>query len=190
MPTEYYHTKESVQEYIKLAQGVDGRQLIEKLKKYLPKKASVLELGSGPGTDWQILSTNFATVGSDNSEVFLDHLHNSYPGGTFMHLDAATLKTEKTFDGIYANKVLHHLTNKELIKSIARQRDILHKQGILCHSFWKGEGSETFNGMFVNYHTKDELRNFFEPQFEILQLSTYAEFEEGDSLVLIAKRKD
>ena len=51
MTDYYYFTKQTVNEYIKMAKGFDGRDLIEKLKGFLPEHSSVLELGSGPGVD-------------------------------------------------------------------------------------------------------------------------------------------
>ena len=57
------------------------------------------------------------------------------------------------------------------------------------HSFWKGNGSETFKGLFVNYHEKLSLKTLFEPNFEILHLGLYNEFDKDDSILLIAKKK-
>ena len=54
MEGEYYKTEESVEEYIKLAKDINGRQLIEKLVEVLPPGSALLELGSGPGTDWKL----------------------------------------------------------------------------------------------------------------------------------------
>ena len=48
MNEKYYHTKESVQEYIRLAQGVNGEGLIKRLNEFLPSQSVMLELGSGP----------------------------------------------------------------------------------------------------------------------------------------------
>lgn len=70
MIDNYYNTKETVEEYIQLAKDVSGIELIDKFKNYLQKKSSLLELGSGPGTDWEILKKTFNTVGSDNSTKF------------------------------------------------------------------------------------------------------------------------
>ncbi len=189
MSQAYYKTKESVTEYIQLAKDVNGSNLIESLAKVLPHAAQVLELGSGPGTDWKLLSKHFSVTGSDNSPEFLDHLNKENPSGTFMELDASTLNVHSTFDGIYSNKVLHHLKDQELMDSIQRQYDILNPQGIICHSFWKGEGSEIFKGLFVNYHSESDLTNLFSPNFKILTLSLYAEFEDADSILLIAQKK-
>ena len=85
--------------------------------------------------------------------------------------------------------MLHHLTNEELRESIKRQDALLDSGGIICHSFWKGQGDEIFKGLFVNYHTPEEIKAFFEENFEILSISDYAEFEKGDSILLIARKK-
>lgn len=189
MEEGYYKTKESVEEYVKLAKDVNGLELIDKLKQVLPLHSHVLEIGSGPGTDWKILSESYTVIGSDNSPEFLNHLNEKYPDGGFLELDAITLDTDKTFDGIYSNKVLHHLKDTELEHSIKRQSELLNANGILCHSFWKGEGFEIFKGLYVNYHTEKELEDFFKNNFEILSITSYQEFEEGDSLLLIGRKK-
>ncbi|MGB0525459.1 MAG: class I SAM-dependent methyltransferase, partial [Flammeovirgaceae bacterium] len=160
--TDYYKTKESVEEYIQLAKDVNGSELIEKLKHFLPLNASLLELGTGPGTDWNILINDYSVVGSDNSLAFLNHLMAANPAGRFIELDAVTLNTDEKFDGIYSNKVLHHLQDSELNDSVLRQAELLNPNGIICHSFWKGEGTEIFKGLFVNYHTKQSLQDVFE----------------------------
>lgn len=189
MSVIYYKTKESVQEYIQLAKDVNGAELIEQLKHHLPLNSNLLEIGSGPGSDWEILSNSFNVTGSDNSDEFLKRLNDKFPEGEFKNLDAITLHTDLTFAGIYSNKVLHHLKDDELKASIKRQNDILEDEGVICHSFWKGEGSEVFKGMFVNYHNEEGLRDLFSANFKIISLSEYKEFDEGDSLLLIAKKK-
>lgn len=186
---DYYKTEASVKEYIKMAAEVDSKELIEKLKPFLNKNASVLEIGSGPGTDWKILKASYKTIGSDFSDEFLSHLKKEYPSEEFLKLDAITLETEIKFEGIYSNKVLQHLTDEEMIKSVKRQYDILEPEGIVAHSFWKGEGSEVFKGMFVNYHLEENLRTIFETYFDILLIEDYPEFEANDSIFLIAKKK-
>ncbi len=189
MEGAYYKTKASVEEYIRMAQDVSGKQLIDKLNHFLSPNSNVLEIGSGPGTDWKILNESYTVTGSDNSTEFLTHLKHDNPNGDFIPLDATSLLTNTRFDGIYSNKVLHHLTNKELASSIRRQYEILNPHGIICHSFWKGSGSEVFKGLFVNYHSKIDLKMIFTPYFEILSLENYLEFEADDSILLIGKKK-
>lgn len=189
MEGAYYKTKESVEEYIRLAKDVSGKQLIEELKRVLPPNSVLLEIGSGPGTDWKILNELYNVIGSDNSTEFLNYLMNENSSGEFLELDAITLETDKYFNGIYSNKVMHHLSDSEFVDSIKRQYDVLKSDGIICHSFWKGDGSENFKGLFVNYHTEVGLKRFFSHYFEILSIKNYKEFEDDDSLLLIAKKK-
>ncbi len=189
MNGKYYKTKESVEEYIELAKDVNGSQLIAKLRQFLSDNSDLLEIGSGPGSDWNILNKYYNVTGSDNSKEFLEHLISNNPKGVFCELDAINIETEKKFDGIYSNKVLHHLKDNELINSINRQFEILKPGGIICHSFWKGNGSEIFKGLFVNYHDKKNLRDLFSQYFEILLITSYIEFEEDDSILLIGKKK-
>ena len=186
---KYYHSRESVEEYIKMASGHDGRKIISKLKEHLPAQSQVLEIGSGPGTDWKLLDKHYQVVGSDRSKEFLRHLKASIPEGEFLELDAATLHTTRRFHGIYSNKVLHHLEDEALQSSILRQYEILHPGGIVCHTFWHGQESEIFNELFVNYHTESDIRSLFEDYFDHLSIQFYKEFETGDSLIYFGKKK-
>ena len=187
---DYYKTKESVEEYIRLADGYNGQNLIDKLLRFLPEGSDLLELGSGPGTDWRILKKHYQVTGSDNSAEFLSHLIKTNPSADFLQLDAVTLETEMKFEGVYSNKVLHHLKDEELEASIQRQHQILQPEGIVCHSFWLGEGTEVFKGLFVNYQNEDSLGVAFGGKFDILTFDTYEEFEPEDSLLVIARRKN
>lgn len=190
MSTSYYHTKESVEEYIKLSVGYDGSFLINKLKSYLADGARILELGSAEGKDIILLKTlGYQVTGSDCSEVFLDLLRRKHPDLKLLHLDAATIETNDCFDSIYSNKVLHHLTDDELERSICRQFSLLNDNGIICHSFWNGVGEETFKGMHVNYHTVTELSQLLSYRFDLLHIETYAEMDKDDSLFIIARKK-
>lgn len=188
MEGKYYKDKKTVDEYIKMAEGINGKQLIDSLKTYLKPGAKLLEIGSGPGSDFSILKKDFQVTGSDYSLEFLKHLKNAFKNDVFLHLDAGSLETNQKFEGIYSNKVLQHLTNKELAISIVKQTEILQDEGIICHSFWKGEEEEIFNGLFVNYQSARSLRELFEKYFKVLVLKEYKEFEDGDSILLIGKK--
>lgn len=189
MSKGFYHDKETVSQYIEMAKDVNSEELIEKFKNYLPKDSTVLELGSGPGTDWNILRRYFNVTGSDYSEEFISRLRSIYPEGNFVLLDATNPETEIVYDGIYSNKVLIHLNDSELNNSILRQSQILKKGGYICHSFWKGEGTENYNGLFVNNQTAESLEKLFSIYFNIIVLEEYKEFEDNDSLLLIGEVK-
>lgn len=190
MSNQYYSDKDSVQEYIQMAKDVNGADLIEVMKPFLKGNSSLLELGSGPGSDYEILKKEYNVTGSDFSSEFINHLTQRFPEDTFLELDAITLNTELHFDAIYSNKVLQHLQDDELSASVIRQAAILNYNGIISHSFWKGEGQEKFKGMLVNYQTEESLKEIFSKCFDFLHIGTYKEFEDGDSLLLIARKKN
>ncbi len=53
---------------------------------------------------------------------------------------------------------------------------ILQPNGIICHSFWRGEGSEIFKGLFDNYHDEENPVNFYKEFFEVVLAQRYQEF--------------
>ena len=189
MKEGYYHTTESVKEYIELAKDVNGAEHISELKKHLAESSTLLELGTGPGTDFEILSKNYHVTGSDYSIEFIKHLEKKFPDAKFKEVNAAQIPSDTTFNGIYSNKVLHHLTDTELESSVKTQHAALTENGLICHTFWKGDGDEIFKGMYVNYHSKADINLAFGNHFEIIELVEYAEFEDGDSIRLIARKK-
>lgn len=186
---KFYHTQQSVEQYVKMAEGYDGKELIEKLKEFLPAGSSLLELGIGPGTDLELLKNEYRVTGSDFSEVFLNRYRKKYPNADLLILDAVTLETDRKFDSIFSNKVLHHLTDEELETSVLNQLRMLSDRGIVCHSFWRGEKTEMMKGILFNYHSLEKIRELFSKNFKIFLLEVYTELEKDDSILLVAMKK-
>lgn len=183
----YFDDRKNAEEYIRMADGYDGWELIEILNNYLPPGSSLLELGMGPGKDFDILSQSYQVTGSDYAQTFLDIYREKDEIADLVLLDASTLETDRKFNALYSNKVLHHLSEDELMFSFARQKDILDPPGILMHSFWYGEGEEFFHGLRFRYYTEDLLLQMVEPYFSILEMGRYKEMEVNDSLYLVMK---
>jgi hypothetical protein len=185
---QYFHEEKNVLEYIKMVEGYDGSELIEILKNFLPQRSTVLELGMGPGVDLDILSSDYIVTGSDYSNVFLELYKKKNKNADLLLLDAITLKTSRKFDCIYSNKVLIHLTKQELINSLERQWDVLNPNGLVFHSFWKGNKTEEMKGLHFEYYTVNQLSDFFKNRYEILEIKKYNEFKKDDSIYVIARK--
>ena len=183
----FYDDEKTANQYIDMAQGYDGRELIDILVRHVPQSASILELGMGPGIDLEILKKHFQATGSDNSLFFLNRYRSSDPDADLIHLDAVELDTERTFDCIYSNKVLHHLTDKELANSLHRQKALLSDTGFIMHSFWRGTGDEEHCGLKFVYQTEDSLHLLIGEMFDIVDIAVYTEMEEDDSLYVLGK---
>ena len=117
----YYDDPKNAQQYIEMAEGYDGRELIEALSRHLPAGATVLELGMGPGKDLDILNETFLATGSDSAQPFLDRYRDLHPQADLLLLDAVTLDTDRSFDALYSNKVLYHLSRDQLRASLRNQ---------------------------------------------------------------------
>ena len=185
----YYYTPESVMEYIDMSKDFDGREIIKKLNNLLAEGSFVLELGMGPGKDLDILQRNYTATGSDLSQIFLDLYKQKNTGADLLLLDAVRLDTDRIFDALYSNKVLQHLSDNELEHSVRRQVEILADKVIICHTFWEGEGEEFVEDMRFNYQREADLRRFFTPAFDILEISIYKEMRDNDSILIIAQKK-
>lgn len=184
---DFFDDEKNVRDYIEMARGYDGRDLIKRLRQHLPPGSTVLELGMGPGIDLEMLELGFNVTGSDSSQVFLNMFREKNPGADILRLDATTLETDRKFDAIYSNKVLHHLRREDLMRSLERQSEVVRDGGILCHSFWRGAGEEEYDGLRFVYYTENELLKIVSPGWEILELDVYREMETADSILLIAK---
>ena len=123
----------------------------------------------------------------DLSDEFLQRCKQRYPDIKFLKLDAVTINTNKQFDCIFSNKVLHHFTLDELKKSFVRQKYVIKPNGIFAHSFWIGDKEFTMEGMLFIYHKRKELLNLISKYFTILDTYDYEEFEEGDSIFIVAQ---
>lgn len=185
----YFHQEKKVEEYIKMAECYDGRELITELTKYLPPNSSILEIGMGSGIDLTLLEEYYQTTGSDYSSIFLERYRKTHPGAKLLLLDAGTLETDQKYQGLYSNKVLIHLTREELKQSIKRQAEILLPGGIICHSFWFGEKEENYDGLIFIYYTSEQLQELFMETFDIIKIEKYQEMELDDSIYLIARKK-
>jgi cyclopropane fatty-acyl-phospholipid synthase-like methyltransferase len=183
----YFDERKNVDAYIQMAEGYDGRELITILKKRLPAGSTVLELGMGPGVDLDLLVESYNVTGSDLSVVFLDLYRQKHPAADLLKLDAVTIETERTFDCIYSNKVLHHLAKPELRRSFARQKELLTAGGLLMHSFWYGDKEEEHHGLRFVYYTEETLLKEFAPGLEVVEMKRYKEMEDSDSFYALLR---
>jgi SAM-dependent methyltransferase len=184
----YYFTKDSINEYISMSEGYDGRDIINKLIQILASGSTILELGMGPGRDMDLLKNNYKVTGSDISPYFLEYYRERNPEADLLLMDAVNIATDRTFNAVFSNKVLQHLSNKELEQTVARQAEILTDRGIVYHTFWEGEGEELIEDLRFNYQVESYLRNIFSDRFEIIEISIYKELRDNDSIMILGRK--
>lgn len=183
----FYDDSESIDKYIEMCEGYDGSNIYEMIQKHLAKGKTVLELGSGPGFDIPFLNEHYQVTGSDLSDEFLNRCKIKFSDISFKKIDVKSINVTQKYDCIYSNKVLHHLTEDELAVSLSEQANALSLDGIIAHTFWIGEESQEMDGMLFTYYRKEHLLKIISEHFKILSTMSYQEFEESDSLLVIAQ---
>lgn len=91
-----------------MVKGYDGVELIKILQNYLSKDSTVLELGMDLRKELDILKESYKVTGSDRSQLFLNKYKENHQDADVLLLDAVNIPTNRKFDCIYSNKVLHH----------------------------------------------------------------------------------
>jgi cyclopropane fatty-acyl-phospholipid synthase-like methyltransferase len=184
----FYHDKKTVNEYIKMAADSDASLLIESLRNHLEKDKKVLELGMGPGKDLDQLSKYFQVTGSDFSPVFLDIYRKKHPQADLLQLDIRDLNTTRKFDGLYSNKVLVHFPPEDLPFIFNRSSRLLNKGGVVLHSFLRGDGEESVEGVNSYYYQPGLVEAIMiEEKYKILEQCIYAEESQRDSFFIVAE---
>jgi len=185
----YYDHRRNVEKYIAMMSGFDYSALIEAVFDHLQSGKTLLELGMGAGIDFSLLKKAYTATGSDNSKAFLDAYRKKDPSAPLLRLDAATIDTPQTFDYIYSNKVLIHLSNDALKTSFKNQAARLNDNGMVFHTFFWGHDEEHHHGLFFNQHTPETVieaaKNWFTPVCSV----RYTEIEPDDSFYIVLKKK-
>jgi len=183
-----YETKDGVEDYIRMCDGYDNSKFQNELLNHLKEGSSLLEVGMGPGNDFEWLSNTYRVTGSDYSKEFIEKAKARFPEGEFIILDAVSLKSDKKYDGIYSCKVYQHFELDLIEKSLKNQFELLNENGVIAHSFWIGDTVFEGGDMKAIYHNKDRLLSLIRDRFTILEEIEYEEFEPNDSVFILAKK--
>ena len=176
-------------EYRNTSTGENGSELIKILRNYVPDNSSVLLIGMGSGRDFKLLSDYFNVTGSDFSKLLLNVYQKTHPDADLIALDPIELNTDRKFNCIYSNKVLHQMSESDFTLSLQNQLHILSTGGYALHSFWCGKKEEDHHGLKWVYYNEETISELIPEEFEIVDLKTYKYKIDHDSLYLILKKK-
>ncbi|CAD7703884.1 unnamed protein product [Ostreobium quekettii] len=150
----------------------------------------------GPGKDLDLLlGRGYRATGSDRSETFLEMYRAARGEGADVELlDAVTIETDRRFDAVYTNKVLHHLTEEQLDASLARQWEVTNPGGFGVHTFWHSEKEPEvmFGSLLFTYYTKETIvKKITETgKWAVVEATVYKEMEDDDSVCVVLRRVD
>ncbi len=173
-----------------MCKGLDSSNFKDLILNHLSPEKTMLELGMGPGNDLNWLKKFYKITGSDYSNEFLKRAKEKFKAMELIKIDAITIKTKNSYDSIYSNKVFQHFSLEEFNRSLQRQYELLTTNGVVIHMFWIGNKEFDMDDMHFIYHDKEELIRIFKNKFMILESIEYKEFEESDSLLIIAQKRE
>lgn len=158
-------------EYAKKLNDYAPRPEQRKFISLLPKNATILDVGCGPGRDCEyFVKQGLKVVGVDLSEKLLDIARKRVPGASFLKQDLRALDFPSgSFDGIWACASLHHLKRTETPHVLRIFSRLLKSHGVLFILVKEGKGeaditeslSSGLSRHFV-YYTLDELTHLLE----------------------------
>ena len=130
------------------------------------KGARILDVGCGGGWDAKFFSASGLRVtGIDASDVFIREARKAAPKANFIQGDLLKISFPmNTFDGIWAQAVLHHLKRKDVPKALRKFHKILKPGGLMHVRVKKGIGEKYekeklsgWNERFYTYFSKKEM---------------------------------
>jgi 2-polyprenyl-3-methyl-5-hydroxy-6-metoxy-1,4-benzoquinol methylase len=165
-----YYNKHS-QEFIDGTLNVEMTSIYSHFLPLLPKRATILDAGCGPGRDvLNFKIRGFDVEGFDPSSEMVK-VASQYSGARISQADFITFTSDKQYDGIWACASLLHLNSKDLIEAIKTLKKLLKAEGLLYASFKRGGGEEVINGRFFNYQTEESLLALItEAQFDLIEM--------------------
>ncbi|MFW7526141.1 class I SAM-dependent methyltransferase [Vibrio ostreicida] len=185
----YYHDVNNANAYTAKCDGYNAAEQLHMLTQVLSPDASILELGSGPGNDLFILAQNFQVTGSDASPAFVNILNKRLPDVLTLTLDAVNIETETQYNAVYSNKVMHHLNDAELRQSFLRQAEVLLPGGFVFHLIWKHiQAPEETHGLSFHPRNLAQMKEAMGRAFNVVEAKVFREFEDGDSLAILARK--
>jgi 2-polyprenyl-3-methyl-5-hydroxy-6-metoxy-1,4-benzoquinol methylase len=113
----------------------------------LPKEASILEIGCGPGNITKYLLSerpDLNILGTDVAPNMIQLAKKNNPAAHFDILDCRDISSiKKTFDGIVCGFVLPYLSPADCSQLLANCYSLLNENGILYISFVEGDPAKS-----------------------------------------------
>lgn len=146
----------------------------------LPKNASVLEVGTGPGNVTKYIlqqRPDLKLTGIDIAANMIDLALINNPAGTFIKMDCRDIYSlTNKYNGIISSFCFPYLSQEEVSKFIKDAKDKLTDGGIIYISTMEGNyassGLETTSAgesLYIHYHEYEFLsETLIQNQFEIV----------------------
>lgn len=149
----------------------------------------VLDIGCGPGVHLEYFrEQGLDAMGIDLSDAFLERCAEKGLNVRKMDFEQPLLYNY-SYDGIWANAALLHVTRNRVASTVAAWTKLLKPNGILSIAVKQGSGDEyrpskknPERKRWFTYFSEDEIKSIFSSRFDILEGAVYTT-EAGDTWI-------
>ena len=169
-------------------------------------KASILELGCGPGMITRYMMQRFPKLNytaTDVSSQMINRAESNVPQVKFKVLDCRNLSSIKQqFDGVICGFTLPYLSKEDRLKLVSDCAGLLSDKGILYLSYVAGDQTEPVcmtdkegNSLYFYYHQTKELKKEIEMhEFQLIEIINLVYkkkegVEEGHTVIIARKNR-
>lgn len=159
---------------------ISNEKTIERFLGHLrAKEGSILSIGCGYGKDEAAFAAKgLAVTGIDAARAMVREAARRVPSGKFHVMDMRSLSFDDgSFDAIWCNASLHHLSREDAPLALAEMRRVLKHAGLLFVNAKQGSGEEK------RTLGSGEVRETFYQGKEMERLLCGAGFEIEESLI-------
>ena len=155
-----YYKKNSL-EYINKTKNVDMSNELNDFLKYIPKDASILDLGFGSARDSLFfISKGYDVYCLDPTKAFCDNaIALGISKERVFNIPSQEMEFKNMFNGIWASASLLHINSEELKVVLHKIYASLKSDGYLYASFKYGEFEGERDNRFYNDMTKEKFIN-------------------------------
>lgn len=154
---EYYN--KNAADYIMRTSAAEMHKVYSKFLKYLPKSASILDLGCGSGRDSKyFLSKGFSVTAVDGSEE-IAKLASKETGIEVQCIRFDQLNYKNCFDAVWANASLLHVEKSKMHGILEKISKALKNNGILYSSFKYGTTEREEDGKHYSDYTEKDIED-------------------------------
>ncbi len=143
--------------------NVDMTECYQRFMKYVAPPGKIMDIGAGSGRDARFFRDQGFEVEALDASESLCRLATAYTGVEVRCVRVQDWRPQGTYDGIWANASLLHLSTEELEAFIGRVPDYLNGDGVLYASLKTGiqTGYDAVGRFFTDF-PEGELRRLAE----------------------------
>ncbi len=176
---DYYNTFHK--DFITNTLEANASELHHSFLKYLPKGASILDLGCGSGRDSKVfINLGYKVCALDGSKE-LCKFASEYIGQQVICKTFDEINFKEEFDGIWACASLLHIPYKDLPNIFKKLSKALKQEGHLYASFKYGDFEGERKGRYFTDLTEERLKQLLEPfdKLEIVETTITSDIRKG-----------